>query len=282
MRVGATVFMTDRTWTMRDLAVEVESRGLASLWVTEKTHVPTSRRTRWPGGELPEWYLRTYDPFVALAAAAAVTTTLRVGTGVSLVPIHDPVILAKQVASLDHLSAGRFDFGVGYGWNAEEFETHGVTLESAPDRLRDALALMRRVWSDDVAAYAGPVFRLEPSWSWPKPIQVPGPPVWFGCRASYAAFEDIALHGDGWLPIEGYGQVVAHVGNLRAVFERHGRDPAEARIAVYSSGGDPATLESYAAAGVEQVVLSLPPADRDRVLRALDAFEPVVQQAKRL
>lgn len=271
MKVGAMIFFTDETISPAELAVEVETRGFESLWVPEKTHVPTSRRTPWPGGPLPEWYKRTYDPFVALTAAAAATTRLRVGTGVCLVPIHDPVILAKTVASLDHVSGGRLEFGVGYGWNAEEFATHGVDLdgEAAP-LLAEKLELMTALWRDDVAEHSGHRLALEASWSWPKPVQRPRPPIWLGSRATPAAFADIASWGDGWLPIEGYGEVISHVPALREAFVDAGRDPDDARVGVYSSSGDPRLVEAYEQAGVERVALALPPAGRDDVLCALD------------
>lgn len=162
------IFATDQTMPMHRLAPEVEARGFESLWVTEKTHVPASRRTAWPGGELPEWYLRTGDPFIALAGAAATTTTLRVGTGVALVGLRDPVITAKTIATLDWQSAGRLELGVGYGWNEEEMATHGVALADGPARLAESLALMRALWGNDIGEFAGEHVAVEPSWSWPN------------------------------------------------------------------------------------------------------------------
>ena len=271
MKIGAMIFATDLAMRVTRLAPELEARGFESLWVPEKTHLPVSRRTPWPGGELPEWYKRTSDPLTTLAAAAALTTRLRVGTGVSLVPVYDPVILAKAVATLDWISEGRFEFGVGYGWNAEEYETHGVALADAPALLRDKLALMSVLWREDAAGYAGSRVRVEPSWSWPKPVQRPRPRVHLGARASRAAFDDIAAWGDGWLPIEGYGEIVGQIPKLHDAFARAGRDPREAIVSVYSSGGDPRALEAYRSAGVARVVLTLPSAGEAEVLRALDA-----------
>jgi probable F420-dependent oxidoreductase len=270
MKIGAMMFATDLAIPVTRLAPELEARGFESLWIPEKTHLPASRRTPWPGGELPEWYKRTGDPLTTLAAAAAVTKRLRVGTGVSLVPVYDAVILAKAVATLDWLSQGRFEFGVGYGWNAEEYETHGVSLADAPAILRDKLALMTALWRDEVASYAGPHARVEPAWSWPKPVQKPRPKIHLGARASRAAFDDIAAFGDGWLPIEGYGEVVRHIPKLHDAFARADRRPEEASVSVYSSAGDARTLEAYRDAGVARVVLALPPASESEVLRALD------------
>jgi probable F420-dependent oxidoreductase len=270
MKVGAMIFATDQTLPLHELAPEVEARGFESLWVTERTHVPVNRRTPWPGGELPEWYKRTCDPLVALAAAAAVTRTLRIGTGVLLAGVRDPVIAAKAIATLDWMSAGRLELGVGYGWNAEELATHGVDLANAPAVLADRVALMQALWGQDEASYDGPHASVEPSWSWPKPAQQPRPPIHLGGRASKRFFEDIASYGDGWLPIEGYGTVLAHLSRLLDAFEAAGRQRSDAIVTVFSSGGDPAVVESYADASVDRVVVWLPPADRSTVLTALD------------
>lgn len=273
MNVGVQIFATDQTMPMHRLAPEVEQRGFESLWVPEKTHVPISRRTTWPGGELPEWYRRTCDPFVALSAAAAVTSTLRIGTGVALLALRDPVVAAKTVATLDWQSDGRLELGVGYGWNAEELATHGVTLDEAPTRLADYLTLMKAFWAEDAAEHHGPYASVEPSWSWPKPISPGGPPIHLGSRASTANFEWVASFADGWLPIEGYGTIVGQIPRLRAAFDSHGRDPASALVSVYSSAGDQVTIEAYRDAGVDRVVCWLPPADEATVMSALDRLE---------
>lgn len=275
MKIGAMIFATDQAIKVTRLAPELEARGFESLWIPEKTHLPTSRRTPWPGGELPEWYKRTADPLVTLAAAAGVTSRLRLGTGISLVPVHDPIILAKAVASLDWLSEGRFEFGVGYGWNAEEYASHGVELADAPAILRDHVALMAALWSHEVGCYEGRYARVEACWSWPKPVQQPRPPIHVGARASRQVFEDIAAWGDGWLPIEGHGDVISHIPRLRRAFEAAGRPPSDALVSVYSSSGDPALLERYAEAGVDRVVLTLPAAGESEVLCALDGYSPL-------
>lgn len=267
-------FVTDLTPPPQSVAVWAEERGFSALYVPEKTHVPTSRRTPWPGGDLPEWYRRCYDPFVALSAAASVTTQLRVGTGACLVAVHDPILLAKQIASVDHLSNGRFVLGVGFGWNVEELADHGVRFADRIAVTVDKLAAMRVLWAAEPAAYAGPYAAVPPSWAWPKPVA--RPPVLFGCRPSSMAFDIIAHHGDGWQPIEGYGEVVNALPSLRAAFDRAGRDPSTAQVCVYSSAGEPRTLDTYRAAGVTEVALSLPSAGRDEVLAALDRLQPLV------
>lgn len=270
MKVGAMIFATDQTLPLHHLAPEVEARGFESLWVTEKTHVPVSRRTPWPGGELPESYKRTCDPLIALAAAAAITTTLRLGTGVLLAGVRDPVIAAKEIATLDWLSGGRVELGVGYGWNEEELATHGVAIADARTVLADKVALMQTLWTQEEASHDGPYARVEPSWSWPKPVQQPRPPIHLGGRVASTLFDDAARWGDGWMPIEGYGTIVPGIDQLRDAFARAGRSRDEATVTVFSSMGDPAALDTYAAAGVDRVVVWLPPADELAVIAALD------------
>src|SRR5438477_9837076 len=179
MRFGVTIFATDQTISPSEVAREAEARGFRSMYLPEHTHVPTSRRTRPATGdaELPEEYKRTLDPFVALTAAAAVTTTIRLGTGVCLVAQRDPIVTAKEVATLDLLSGGRVTFGIGFGWNHEEMESHGVEPERRRDIAREKTLTIKRLWADDVASFHGEYVHLEPSWSWPKPTQRPGPPV---------------------------------------------------------------------------------------------------------
>ena len=276
MRMSLMQFVTDQTPPPQAVAVWAEERGFTGLYVPEKTHVPISRQTPWPGGELPDWYLRCYDPFVALAAAAAVTTRLRIGTGACLVAVHDPILLAKQIASLSDMSGGRFVLGVGFGWNVEELADHGVAFADRIAVTVDKLAAMRALWAADPTAYAGPFASLPASWAWPKPVLVP--PVLFGCRRSVHAFGVIARHGDGWQPIEGYGELLSALPELYAAFEDADRDPSTAQVSVYSSAGDQRTLDGYRAAGVAEVVLTLPSAGKSEVLAALDQFAPLVNE----
>ena len=199
LRIGLMTFVTDQSMSVVDLAREAETRGFDSLFVPEKTHLPVSRRTAWPGGDLPETYKRTFDPFVALSAAAAVTDTIRLGTGICMAVARDPIVTAKEVASIDVLSQGRFIFGVGYGWNAEEIEDHGVPFDERAAVLRDKVLAMKAIWSADEAGYEGDHVSFEPTWSWPKPLQHPHPPIVMGSRASAANFGDIAEYCDGWM-----------------------------------------------------------------------------------
>jgi probable F420-dependent oxidoreductase len=276
VRVSLMQFVTDLTPPPQAVAVWAEARGFAGLYVPEKTHVPTRRQTPWPGGELPDWYRRCYDPFVALAAAAAATTRLRVGTGACLVAVHDPILLAKQIASLSHMSGGRFVLGVGFGWNVEELADHGITFADRIAVTVDKIAAMRALWAPDPIPYAGSYASIPPSWAWPKPVEAPQ--VLFGCRHSARAFDVIARHGDGWQPIEGYGELLSALPNLYEAFEQAGRDPSTAQVCVYSSDGDPRMLDDYRDAGVAEVALTLPSAGRDDVLAALDRLAPLLAE----
>src|SRR5262245_18653038 len=201
------MFATDVSISVHELAREAEARGLQSLYIPEHTHIPTSRRTPPPTGDevLAEEYKRTVDPFVALAAAATVTDTIRLGTGIALVAQREPIVTAKAVATLDHISGGRFDFGIGFGWNHDEMEQHRVDPATRRALTREHVLLMKALWADDVATYDGEIVRLEPSWSWPKPVQRGGPPVLIGGAAGPKLFAHIAEYGDGWIPIGGGG-----------------------------------------------------------------------------
>jgi probable F420-dependent oxidoreductase len=276
MDLGVTMFLTDRSMTPAALARAAEERGLSSVWLPEHTHIPVSRATPAPMGEpLPEEYRRTLDPFVALATAAAVTTTLRLGTGICLVAQRDPVVTAKEVATLDHLSDGRFTFGVGFGWNVEELGDHGVAFRDRRAVARERMLAMRRLWSDDEASFTGDHVRLEPSWAWPKPAQRPGPPVFIGGAGGPTLFAHIAEYADGWLPIGG-GGVRAALPDLRKAAEEAGRDPDALRVIPFGTVPSPGKLEHYADLGITEVVLQLPSGTADRVLPVLDGHAALV------
>ncbi|KOG78600.1 MULTISPECIES: LLM class F420-dependent oxidoreductase [Streptomyces] len=277
MRISTTIFLTDETVTPVRLARELERRGFGGLYLPEHTHIPVSRRTPAPmGGELPREYGRTLDPFVALGQAAAVTERLALGTGITLVAQHDPIGLAKQAATLDHLSGGRFTLGVGYGWNVEEAADHGVAWSTRRELGRDRMALMRALWADEPTGYEGAFGSVQPSEAHPKPVQRPrgpvnGPRTLIGGGAGPKLFAHIAEYADGWLPIGGRG-LTESLPELRAVWEEAGRDPAHLQVVPYAVRPTPGKLAHYAELGVEEVVLQLPPADEPEVLRALDAY----------
>lgn len=267
------MFMTDLTMGPVELAREIEARGLHSLYVPEHTHIPASRRTPPPTGdaELRDEYKRTLDPFVALAMAAAVTERIVVGTGICLVAQRDPIITAKEVATLDHLSGGRFALGIGFGWNADEIEDHGVAMKSRRDIAREHVLTMQALWRDDVASFDGEFVQLPPSWAWPKPVQPSGPPVLIGGAPGPRLFAHVAEYGDGWIPIGGAG-VRAALPELRRECEQRGRDPQTLRIVPFGTIPDPDKLEYYESIGVTEVVLRLPSHGRDRVLPVLDEY----------
>ena len=216
MQIGALIFPTDLSIRPDRLAIAMEERGFESLWVTEHTHIPVGRRTPWPGGpELPEMYRRTLDPFVALTAAAAVTSTLKVGTGVCLVAQHHAITLAKSVASVDLVSDGRFLFGVGVGWNEDEMEHHGVDPKKRRATVRETVLAMRGLWTEEEFGFEGEHVRFSPSWSWPKPVQWPSPPVIMGGAGGPVTFRHIVEYCDGWMPIHGRGNVLEKLPLLR-------------------------------------------------------------------
>ena len=273
IRVGATCFLTDKSVNIVDLAKEAEMRGFTELWVPEHTHIPTGRETDWPmedGAELPEMYKRSLDPFVALTAAAMVTDTIAVGTSICLVGQHDPIVLAKTVATLDHISGGRFILGVGFGWNEDEMRHHGVDPAKRRTIGREKTLAMKELWTNEEASFDGTYVTFSPSWQWPKPLQKPHPPVWVGGGKS--TMRHAVEWGDGWMPIEGVMPVAKLTRRLRAMAEEAGRDPDE--LTVYLSGApkDPAKLQEYIDAGVDGLALGVTwDADLDTVKRELDA-----------
>jgi probable F420-dependent oxidoreductase len=273
MKLGVTIHATDLAMSPVALAREAELRGFHSLYVPEHTHIPVSRRTPAPTGdaELADEYRRSLDPYVALAAAAAVTSSIRLGTGVALVAQHDPIALAKEIATVDLLSGGRFVLGVGYGWNHEEMENHGIDVKRRRARVRETMLAMQALWANEVAEYHGEFVRFEPSWQWPKPVQQPRPTVLLGGAPGPTLFAHVAEYADGWLPIGGSGLARA-LPELRRACEARGRDPAALQIVPMGVFPDPGKLEHYRALGVGELVLRLPSAPRDEVLPVLDAY----------
>jgi probable F420-dependent oxidoreductase len=269
LRYGVTVFATDVSISVPELAVAAEERGFDSVWIPEHTHIPVSRRTPPPTGdaELAEEYKRSVDPLVALAAAASVTTTIRLGTGVLLPAQRDPIVTAKAVATLQQLSGGRFELGAGFGWNSDEIEDHGVEFRTRRARAREHVLAMQALWRDDVASYDGEFVRIPPSWSWPKP---PSPvPVLLGGGLGPKLLSHLVDYADGWIPIGGAGLADAIPRYLDAVADA-GRDPAAARIIPFGSVPRPDKLEHFASIGVTECVFRLPSAPAEVVLAELD------------
>jgi len=278
VQLGVTVFLTDRSIDPVELAREVEARGFSSLWLPEHTHIPTSRRTPAPMGEpIAEEYLRCLDPFVTLGMVAAVTTTLRIGTGIALLAERDPIVTAKEVATLDHCSGGRMTLGIGYGWNIEELEDHGGSKRTRRAVVRERVLAMQALWGEERAAFHGEHVRLSESWAWPKPAQQvrgrTGVPVLVGGAPGPTLFAHIAEFADGWIPVGGAGVADALPRLHRAAAEA-GRDPAELTVVPFGTLPERGKLDHYRSLGIEEVVLRVPSAGRDEVLRALDAFAP--------
>jgi probable F420-dependent oxidoreductase len=277
MRISVTVFLTDETIAPTRLARELEQRGFGGLYLPEHTHIPVERTSPYPaGGELPPEYGRTLDPFVALGQAAAVTDWLGLGTGITLVAQHDPIDLAKQIATLDHLSGGRFTLGLGYGWNVEEAADHGVEWRTRRELVRDRMALMRALWSEAPTGYEGEYGSVRASSAHPKPVQKPrgpvvGPRTLIGGAAGPKLFAHICEYADGWLPIGGRGLGEA-LPRLRAEWADAGRDPEALQIVPYAVHPTPGKLAHYADLGIEEVVVQLPPAGEAEVLKALDGL----------
>ena len=276
VHIGVMMFPTDKAIQPVQLAREAEIRGFESLWFPEHSHIPTSRETPWGGRRdappLPEEYWRGHDQFVALAAAASVTETIKLGTGITLVAQRDPLWLAKQSSSLDTISEGRFLFGIGYGWNKEELHHHGVAYNERRAVLRENMLAVREIWTNDEAEFHGEYVDFGASWSWPKPVQAGGPPVILGGNAGPKTIADIAEFCDGWMPIAGRYEFVDKIDEVRRAAEDAGRDPSEISFGQFSTPADPEVLSGLVEAGAVRAVLQLPPADADIVLPILDQY----------
>jgi len=272
---GVTIFPTEEAMGPAALARAVEERGFESLWVAEHTHIPASRRSPWPGGdELPKMYYETMDPFIWLTAAAAATETLKVGTGICLVVERDPIITAKEVASLDQLSGGRFLFGIGGGWNAEEMENHGTEFGTRWKLVRERIEAMKAIWASDPAEYHGDVVDFDPIFSKPKPWQQPHPPIHVGGAAPWGP-RRAARYGNGWMPIYGRGSMIDELDVLARECAAHGRDAREIELSLYNGPADADEVRRHAEAGIHRYIFGLPPAGAETLLPWLDHLRTV-------
>lgn len=277
-RVGLSTFVTDYSMPVAELAVAAEERGLESLFVTEHTHIPVESQSDHPAGnQLAREYYHTLDPFVALGAAAAVTSTLLLGTSIILVTERDPIVTAKEVATLDHICGGRFLFGIGAGWNRQEMINHGTDPRRRWTVTRERIAAMRTIWSEEKAEFHGEFVDFDPIWSWPKPVQKPGPPVLIG-GTEKAALDRVVEYGDGWLPIYAIirHDLAARVAELDERAAAAGRDRLP--VTVFAAPDQPAQLAALAEAGVARALLPLPSAGRDETLTTLDAYADLIGQ----
>jgi len=281
MKYGIAMFPTDYSIQADVLARELEARGFESLWLPEHTHIPASRKSPWPGNApLPREYWHTLDPFVALGAAAAVTKTLMLGTGICLVIERDPIILAKEVASLDHISGGRVLFGIGGGWNAEEMEDHGTPFAERWKILRERISAMKAIWTQEEAEYHGKYVNFDKLWSYPKPVQKPYPPILMGGAGPHARQRAADFDGH-WMPIGGraYSEPIAEsMADFRARAEKAGRDPAAVTVSIFGVAPDEAKLAALRDAGVTRVVFFVPSAIADTVLPLLDGYAAVARK----
>ncbi|HEV8306121.1 MAG TPA: LLM class F420-dependent oxidoreductase [Methylomirabilota bacterium] len=279
MNTGAFIFATDYAIRIDELARALEERGFESLFLPEHTHIPVSRRTPFPGGgALPKEYMHTLDPFVALTAAAAVTTRLRLGTGICLIIQRDPIITAKEVASLDLLSSGRCLLGIGAGWNADEMENHGTVFKTRFRLMRERVLAMKAIWTQDEAAFHGEFVNFDPIWLYPKPVQTPHPPVLLAGESGHT-LRRVVEFGDGWFPRGRAGEaaILAGLDDLRARAARAGRDMKTISVSVFGAKPDAATLDRYAAAGVTRAILRLPSEGRDTILPLLDQYAKLIR-----
>ena len=272
MRFGVAIFPTEEVQPPAELARMAEERGFESLLFPEHTHIPASRETPYPaGGELPPEYSRTHDPFVALAFAAEASERLRVGTAICLVVERDPIITAKQVASLDRLSGGRFLFGIGAGWNVEEMRNHGTDASRRFGAMRERIEAMKAIWAQDEASYAGRHVNFERIWCWPKPVQQPHPPVLVGGNGA-GVLDRVVAYGDEWMPnrIGGDDGMIERFRDLAGRAAAAGRQPIPTTVAGMMR--DPARIERFEAAGVHRSLFWLPPAGEAEVEAAMDKY----------
>jgi probable F420-dependent oxidoreductase len=277
MDTGVCIFATEYAIRIDELAREAEARGFESLWIPEHTHIPTSRRSPFAGGELPEEYKHTHDPFVALAFAAAATKRLKVGTGICLIIERDTITTAKSVASLDVLSGGRFLFGIGAGWNAEEMEHHGTVFKTRFKRLREQIQAVKRIWTKDVAEFHGEFVNFDPIWCWPKPAQKPHPPVLLGGEGPHTLQRVVDLC-EGWFPRGRNPELLLKtLDDLKQRAAKAGRDMKTISVSAFAAPADHATLDRFAAAGVGRAILRLPSEPRDKILPLLDQYAKLIR-----
>lgn len=274
LKLGIGIFPTDRSISPVELALAAEAAGFESFWVPEHTHIPVSE-TRFPGGqEVGEMYKRSLDPFVALGAVAAVTSTIRIGTGICLLIERDPIVTAKEVATVDLLSDGRFLFGVGAGWNRREMANHGTDPTTRFALLEERVHVVRAIWREDEPSYAGWFHKFDPIYCWPKPVQPGGPPVLIGGNGP-GVLRRVVAWGDEWMPNAlSAAALQGKVAELQSMAAAAGRDPIP--VSVFGSKPDEATLLAYAEAGAHRVTMWLPSERRDVVLPLLERYAELV------
>ncbi len=272
LKFGVSIFPTDYAIDMAELAPAAEQLGFESLWVAEHSHIPTIRLSPWSGGnQLPKQYWHTMDPFLALTVAATASKTLRLGTGICLLVQRDPIHTAKEVASLDNVSNGRFIFGIGGGWNREEMEDHGTDFSRRWKLLRERVEAMKAIWTQEVAEYHGELVDFGPMWSWPKPVQKPHPPVILG-GSGPKILERVVRYGDGWMPNR--GAVIERIPELQSLAKAAGRSPIPVTVYPRANAEE---IERHAEAGADRCIYWVPPDGRAAALRKLEELARLVQ-----
>jgi probable F420-dependent oxidoreductase len=281
MDFGINFFPTDTTLQPVELARAVEERGFESLWFAEHSHIPVSRATPWGGSEgappLPEKYWRTHDQLTALAACAVATEKIRLGTGINLIAQRDPIWTAKEAATVDVISNGRLQFGIGYGWNVEEMAGHGTDYPQRRALTREKMLMMKSLWTDEVASFEGELISLKPSWAWPKPVQKPHPPIIMGAGAGPKTIAHMVEFCDGWIPL-GRHEIGPKVGEVRHALEDAGRDPAAFQFINYGMRPDADLLESLTEMGFSEAVFSVDSIAPEQVIEKLDEITEFVAQ----
>jgi len=272
VKFGVAIFPTDYAISMSELAPAAEQLGFESLWVAEHSHIPVSRQSPYPaGGELPKHYFHTMDPFVALTVAAAASKTIRIATGICLLIQRDPIHTAKEVASVDLVSNGRFIFGVGAGWNREEMADHGTEFSTRWKLLREKVEAIKAIWTVDEAAYHGDMVNFGPMWSWPKPVQKPHPPVLLG-GSGPKILERVVRYADGWMPNR--GNAIERIPELQELARAAGRAPIP--VSFYPKA-EASEIERLAKAGVERCIWYVPPDGRDQALSKLEELGKMIR-----
>jgi probable F420-dependent oxidoreductase len=278
MRFGLCTFPTDYSMPFPDLAVAAEERDFESIWVAEHSHIPKTRKTPYPmGGDLPKMYYDTLDPFTVLAAAASVTRKIKLATGICLVIQRDPIHTAKEVASVDQLSKGRFLFGVGAGWNQDEMENHGTNYERRFAILRERVEAMKAIWTQQEATYHGEHVNFDAIYAWPKPVQKPHPPIHVGGAFPGGAKRAIQW-GNGWIPVGDAEGALRRMPDVMKLAKEAGRDPAEIEVSIYYCPPEPDLLKRLRDGGVARAIFGLPSEPREKLLPILDHYRQVAQQ----
>jgi probable F420-dependent oxidoreductase len=273
VKFGVAIFPTEYAISMTELAPAAEELGFESLWVAEHSHIPTSRQSPWPGGpDLPKQYWHTMDPFVALTAAALASKTIRIATGICLLIQRDPIHTAKETASLDVVSGGRFIFGIGGGWNREEMADHGTDFKGRWKVLREKTEAIKAIWTSDPAEYHGDTVDFGPMWAFPKPLQKPHPPVILG-GSGPKILERVVRYADGWMPNR--GDVVERIPELQRMARDAGRDPIP--VTYYPRAANGAEIERLGEAGVDRLIWYVPADGRDAALRKLEELGALIR-----